>query len=349
MPTTPQLPPHGTPMQPTGQNSMREVFGDIARQAGRPVDIHGAVGSMVGPNGMDVSIPAYPQIVLFQITNAEFGSSSSSGTPPRIWRIDALTASYYPQNLAWTKGRRVYWGVSQYDPCVLANDTEEELLFHAVGYQQGQTTTANTPIEKGLRDGPAFLPKLSSGDKVWCIWDEDMGGWQILQPCEDILRVKLTQDLPQGGQATAQLVIARGPNSSGLSQGFDLTVTLLVHDVLWNGAMYLDGSSSSSSASPALTSGTYVYVKYFADSQWWEVMEAANRRVLIGKLTSILSAGGSATVAVYAGDPGSEAATGESITAYDRLLKPGQSAPSGKWCVVTWINGHPYFTNIACP
>lgn len=71
---------------------------------------------------------------------------------------------------------------------------------------------------------------------------------------------------------------------------------------------------------------------------------------LIGKLDGTLSQGGSATVSVWAGQPGSEADTGKNVKAYDWLMKSGATAiASGKKVTLTRICGVWYATNGECP
>lgn len=58
---------------------------------------------------------------------------------------------------------------------------------------------------------------------------------------------------------------------------------------------------------------------------------------LIGKPTANITAPGTLTFAIYSGDPGSETATGDEVTAYTYV-----DLDSTKMCTCTLINGHYY-------
>jgi hypothetical protein len=183
-----------------GPNSMHEVMDSIARQAGRPIMLNGPVDGIVSAGGIQLAADAPPQIVLFQITGANDNGSNTWSTAP-------LDASYYSPGLAWTYGRRVYWTMSAGDPQVIDADPENEYLFSAA------SSPVNNLDSSGL---PAVLPPFATGALVWCIWDEDMGGWQILSGSSslDLQPAILDDDLYSCGSAGGHLLIENGSGSA---------------------------------------------------------------------------------------------------------------------------------------
>lgn len=71
---------------------------------------------------------------------------------------------------------------------------------------------------------------------------------------------------------------------------------------------------------------------------------------VIGKLDGTLAQGSTQTVSVWAGVSGSEVDTTVNVLLVrDFLMKSGETAiASGKKCIVTWINGIPYASEIEC-
>lgn len=75
----------------------------------------------------------------------------------------------------------------------------------------------------------------------------------------------------------------------------------------------------------------------------------SNAGTIIGKLTTTLSQGGSCTVEIWDGPGNSETDSGNSITAYDWLMKSGAAdISSGKKVVCQLINGNWYVTEAEC-
>ncbi len=176
---------------------------EIANHAGRPVDLDGVSG-IVGPHGMDISLPPGAQIVLLKITNAEFATSSGSGTgnpPPRVWRTDPLVypPDYYPQNMAWTKGRRVYWEGGQYDPAIDDSDPEEELIFHSTGYPSGPAADGTPNRTAASRHGSLSAPLHHRRSRVVFL-GRVLGGWQILQGGENFARASCWKTCRRAGR-----------------------------------------------------------------------------------------------------------------------------------------------------
>ncbi len=78
------------------------------------------------------------------------------------------------------------------------------------------------------------------------------------------------------------------------------------------------------------------------------VIETA-AHALIGKLDEALEAGGSATMSIWTGEPGSESDSGEDEEVYDWLEKAGGSGiSSGKKVIAISINGYSYVLGAEC-
>jgi hypothetical protein len=158
---------------------MREVLAGLAKHAGRSIDVHGAVGAIVGPGGINLSGPENIPLCLYQINGTGLssssgvsssgddgsgsgsGSSSSSGVAagPSAWQKGGLDPTSWPNGVYWTYGQRCWWWIDQDWPVAPA-DEEQELIF--------------APSFTG---GP---PSLNAGDLAWCYFDEELGAWCIL-------------------------------------------------------------------------------------------------------------------------------------------------------------------------
>ena len=79
----------------------------------------------------------------------------------------------------------------------------------------------------------------------------------------------------------------------------------------------------------------------------WQLAEGCE---IIGKLDGSLSQGGSATLSIWSGVPGSEADSGYNVIVHDWVMKSGATAiASGKKCVAQLIGGSWYVTQAECP
>jgi hypothetical protein len=213
----PKLPDAGIPIYGTGPHSMREVLGALAKHAGRSIDVHGAVGAIAGPGGVNLSGPENIPLCLYQIAgiglSSSSGISSSSGSgdsgdssgsssgiaaPPAgsAWAIGGLDPTSWPNGVYWTYGQRAWWWIDQDQPNAPA-DEGQELIF------------APTYVA-----GP---PSLNVGDLVWCYFDEELGAWCILGGSSGVIRARLTSDLYNCG--TASFVFLDPPSGSGASSG----------------------------------------------------------------------------------------------------------------------------------
>lgn len=82
----------------------------------------------------------------------------------------------------------------------------------------------------------------------------------------------------------------------------------------------------------------------------WSRLGTEAEAALIGYLDGPLAQGGSATVNIARGEPGSEALSGEQVLAYDWLMKAGADGiDTGKKVMIRKINGYWYFSEIECP
>jgi hypothetical protein len=148
---------------------MREVLGAIAKQAGRPVDVHGPAGAIAGPGGINLSGPEYPALNLYRIAGvnqssssgigSSSGESSSGDAAPSAWQMGGLDPTSWPNGVWWTYGQRCWWWIDQDEPTA-PSDEEQELIF-----------------------APTFAtaPPFGVGDLVWCYFDEELGAWCVLQ------------------------------------------------------------------------------------------------------------------------------------------------------------------------
>lgn len=154
-------------------------------------------------------------------------------------------------------------------------------------------------------------------------------GRGLVQP-EEILRAQLTASLTPGSYAAAKLL--RYDAGNLVEVGSD---DVRVHDALG----WLSGGS-----------GDKMYVSWFADAERYEILGALGAPMMLGKLTSDLVEGGSASMNIWAGPAGAETNAGAfDEDVWDWLLTSGDTLPSGTKVIVSRINGFWYVIAASCP
>lgn len=169
--------------------------------------------------------------------------------------------------------------------------------------------------------------ELSNGDWVYAQYDEDTQRWCILQGSfPKIRRIQLTSDMSSGA-ANAKLLTWSG--SAYATTGSDFTVR--------------DSLGCFSTA----ISGLAGFAIYEPDRSLWEAIYIPSGLCYIGVLAGALAYGSSATVNIYTGTPGSEAAT-STKTVYPWMMNTGDSIAANTEIIAATINGRLYAVNAAC-
>ena len=110
-----------------------------------------------------------------------------------------------------------------------ATKAETVNIWHNAGLQLGSVDSSRElPI--ALEEADVYMPAAGNGQWVWCLYDEGPGCWVVLQPFEDIIRVRFTQNFYACQSATAVLVLA--PNDITLDTSFYTSAGLVVYDPL---------------------------------------------------------------------------------------------------------------------
>lgn len=264
MPSSPYIPAPGTPIADEGANSLRQVIGDLAASAmGSPlVDVQGA-GAMAGPGGLQLSLDVPPQIELFEVTQR--------------WSSDVSQMDhkdYMPTKCAWTKAKKVFFCTDR--SWTKLDDTTDdvfETIWHNSGYQI-DSIDPNRAMPAYMQDAAhkSFMPAVGVGQWCWCLFEEESGVWIVLQPFEDIIRVKLTADWYACKSSTGRIQIASA-DANDPATAFDSGYELTVYDplgVIKNDFLALTSSSSGGVPEWYIPAGSYAYVKRFADNNAWE-------------------------------------------------------------------------------
>ena len=134
-------------------------------------------------------------------------------------------------------------------------------IWHNAGLQL-DSVDPDRDMPADLENNNAFMPAAGPGQWVWCYYDEGPGCWVMLQPFEDVIRVKLTADWHACGQGTG-ILIARGNADEWL--GFDEGYELELYDPLGVIATDLYAFGKNSAGQAYMPAGICAYVKRFAD------------------------------------------------------------------------------------
>ncbi len=259
MPTRPDIPPPGTPLSTPGQ--LHDVLDWLAAGAGRQDwPQHGIVAT----EGTATTPGPQVSLALFKLTGRWTNAALPAGQSwpyqpsPANWHYAPATrVEYYPAAGTWNTAA---------DQGDTATAAESGYVWHQAGLQLGSADPARS-LPAAIEAAGDFMPAVGNGQWVWCFYDEGPGCWVVLQPFEDIVRVKLTQDLYACGWATAVILLAANDITSG--DGFYTSAQLTVYDPLGVVAASLAARQDSAGHS-YVPAGTPCYVKRFADDNAWE-------------------------------------------------------------------------------
>jgi hypothetical protein len=270
------IPPPGSPMPPSGQpRALREILEELAQTAGRsaqvPNGIDGSAGLMIAPQPITA-------IALFKFTsgwtNAELPAGQTWPFQPNgFWYwAQATRVEYYPIAQDWN---------TPADASDSTTEPETAYIWHNAG-RQIDTVDPNRlmPAYHG------YMPAVGIGQWAWCVFDDAAGVWQVLQPMEDIIRVKINTAWYSCCRAKAVILYATDDapagatgSSSGtvmpcitFNTGYEITVFDPLGTIENDPASIYDPVKGRSYIPPMIQA----VVKRFADDNAWEPLRIGN-------------------------------------------------------------------------
>lgn len=215
-----------------------------------------------GRTGSAFPLDEPPEIGLFGITG-EWEVTGGEEGEAKYWR--KCTA------------KRLWFDLSDEDEDWFApsdDDDDPYTLWWPRGFQLPQE------MRNKLMTAEDFMPKLGIGDWCWAIVNPASGYWEVVDRFEDVCRARLDEDLYKGGSALATLIVyvpILDENGERTGATAKASVQFTVHDDLGEAELEIAGSVGSGSGSGdtgtlVAGAGTYVWVKYMADSLRWSLL-----------------------------------------------------------------------------
>ena len=307
---------------------------DIAESRRIVVDGEGSRGR----SGQTVATGDETIVGVYEITSrwVEVLSSNTDYEPAKWWKCFGRLVWVNKYQDGWVKADRI----SSMPDDGIDDHAEDKVLWHPQGFQTG------TDVPDDMLDGHFFMPKFGVGDWVWCIANPASGRWEIIENFEDIVRVKLSEDLNVGSWSPGLMVIYQTNPDYDESDDTSpktipaLAVGLTIHDGLGHAREIIDHETASPSHPVLLAAkDTYIHAKYYADSEHWEYLDSApaekHFRVFNGTLNSDLARSDTdGYVTITEVTDGGDLPDPVVVSATNRLLCKGKS---GNFCTI-WYN-----------
>ena len=336
----PNLPAPGTPIHPTGRNSMRGMMQELATAAESAPPGTMLQNGIAGTFGIQETQESRPQIAVYQVMTRWSPGSGSGSSSSGI--------AFTPQNCASAKAKLVYFlqnGIWQ----KLSDSVDPiyETIYHPLGYQIDSTDPYRA-MPASLQSAPEFMPAIGVGQFVWCFFDETAGVWQVLEPFEDIVRVQLVSNWYACSKTTGNILIANvdivpgSGSSSGTGQSyqclsFQTGYAITVYDPI--GTIENDPLAEFDIVKNQgyIPAGMTAYVKRMADANSWEPLKFGQSCVCAGSSSSSGSSGSGSSGSSSSGSSSSSGVTCYPVGQLSNV--PGYNSAAGVVQVLTQTGG----------